>query len=77
MSTDALHLPHPLDWWALSPYEHAYAAVCSQTGWSRAKARREVHQAIRKRGWRPKGHRGYRRLHDHINTGGLLEHELI
>ena len=46
-------LPHPLDWWAYG----GYAEVVRNTGWTLAKARRELRKAIRAHGWHPIGQR--------------------
>jgi hypothetical protein len=63
---------HPLDWWAYG----GYAEVVRNTGWNRAKARREVRKAIRANGWRPIGHRGYEELRRRIMDGEMLDHDL-
>lgn len=66
------HVGHPLDWWAVGGYDE----VVQQTGWNRAKARREVRKAIRSHGWNPIGHAGYRRLRHQILTDQLTDHTL-
>jgi hypothetical protein len=64
---------HPLDWWAYGNYEE----VMRQTGWSLAKARREVRKAIRAYGWNPIGHAGYEELRQKIMDGVLLDKDLL
>jgi hypothetical protein len=63
---------HPLDWWAFG----GYAEVVRCTGWSLPHARREVRKAIKARGLRPIGHRGYNNLRKQIMAGNLLNHDL-
>lgn len=64
---------HPLDWWAYGGYEE----VMRQTGWSIAKARREVRKVIKGYGWNPIGHAGYQELRQRIMDGTVLDKELL
>lgn len=64
---------HPIDWWAYG----GYAEVARQTGWSLARARREVRKSFRLHGLRPIGHRGYAELRRTILSGGLLNNDLV
>jgi hypothetical protein len=64
---------HPLDWWAIGGYEE----VMHHTGWTIAKARREVRKAIKSYGWNPIGHAGYTELRQHILAGRMTERDLI
>jgi hypothetical protein len=63
---------HPLDWWAYG----GYPEVMRQTGWSLARARREVRKAIKAYGLNPIGHTGYEELRRQIMRGELLDKEL-
>lgn len=63
---------HPLDWWAYGGYDH----VIRNTGWARARARREVKKAIRSYGWNPIGHAGYQELRRRILNGEVLDKDL-
>jgi hypothetical protein len=64
---------HPLDWWAYGGYDH----VIRETGWNRARARREVRRAIKAYGLKPVGHRGYKELRQRIMNEELLDKELV
>lgn len=64
---------HPLDRWAYGNYEE----VMGQTGWTLAKARREVRKAIKDYGWTPIGHAGYEELRQQIMDGRMLNHDLL
>lgn len=66
-------MPHPLDWWAVGGYDE----VIRQTGWNRARARREVKKAIKAQGWNPIGHQGYEALRQRLVRGDHLDHELV
>lgn len=68
---DQVH--HPLDWWAYGNYDE----VMRQTGWSRAKARREVRRIIKSYGWNPIGHAGYEELRQRIMDGQMTDRDLI
>jgi hypothetical protein len=63
---------HPLDWW---PYG-GYPEVRRQTGWSLARARREVRKAIKALGWHPIGHAGYEELRRRIMAGTTMDWDL-
>jgi hypothetical protein len=63
---------HPLDWWAYGGYDE----VIRNTGWDRAKARREVRKAIESYGWNPIGHAAYEDLRRKIMDGDLLDNVL-
>jgi hypothetical protein len=63
---------HPLDWWAYG----GYPEVMRHTGWSLARARREVKKAIKGHGWNPIGHAGYERLRQQIMDGEILDKDL-
>lgn len=64
---------HPLDWWAYGGYDE----VMRQTGWNRAKARREVRKIIKAYGWTPIGYAGYTELRRKLMNGELLNHDLL
>lgn len=63
---------HPLDWWAYG----GYPEVRRHTGWSLARARREVKKAIKANGWNPIGHAGYAELRRRIMNGEMLDKDL-
>jgi hypothetical protein len=60
---------HPLDWWAYG----GYPEVQRHTGWSLARARREVKKAIKAQGWNPIGHAGYEDLRRKTMDGDILD----
>lgn len=66
-------IQHPLDWWAYGGYNE----VRRNTGWSLAKARREVRKTIKALGWNPIGHGGYEELRRRIMDGEILDKDLV
>ncbi len=64
---------HPIDWWA----EGGYQEVIRNTGWNRAKARRQVRRSIRAYGWNPIGRHGYEKLRRDIMDGKMLDRDLV
>ncbi len=65
-------ISHPLDWWAYG----GYTAVIRETGWSKEKARREVHKAIKSHGWNPIGHKEYEQLRQRIMNSQTMNWDL-
>lgn len=63
---------HPLDWWAYG----GYPEVMRHTGWSPARARREVRRAIKAYGWNPIGHAGYEGLRQQIMAARTTDWDL-
>ncbi len=68
---DPVRGPH--DWWARGGYDE----VIRHTGWSRARSRRDVKNAIRSYGWSPIGHAGHEALRQRVINGDMTERDLV
>lgn len=62
----------PLYWQAHS----GYPAVKRETGWSKEKARREMHKAIKSHGWSPIGRKEYEELRKRIMNSQTMNWDL-
>ncbi len=69
-------LPFPLNYWVTGE-RHEYQGVMAKTGWSRAKARKQVHRALRRLGHDPRTDQDYANLLLKAREGRLLQHDLM
>ena len=66
-------LPLPLQHWVID----GYPGVIRHTGWDKARARREVHRAIRAMGYRPHSHADYEYIRSALLRGDHINHDLV